>query len=128
MKRILLAAVVMMPIAAYAQQPPAQPQKPDVVLIPRDVGNAVVQLANAIATLDPKYVTPAMQAAFSTLDACLKNNPVNGGLPPRIGPDQCPSVTEALDARTKEIADLHAKIAELQGKLGATGQTVPVKP
>ncbi len=116
MKRTLLAALLIMPIAASAQQPPA---KPDVVLIPRDVGNAVVQLANAIATLDPKYVTPAMQAAFSTLDACLKDNPVNGGLPPRIGPDQCPSVTEALDARTKEIADLHAKVAELQGQLEA---------
>ncbi len=125
MKRTLFAALLILPIAASAQQPPA---KPDVVLIPRDIANAAVLLANAVATLDPKYVTPTMQTVFSTLDACLKDNPVNGGLPPRIGPDQCPSVTEALDARTKEIADLHAKIAELQGKLGATGQTVPVKP
>ena len=88
-------------VPAMAQQPAP---KPDMALLPRAAVEAAIRDALAIATLHPDLATPAVQEAFGALAACLADNPVNGRLT-RQGQDQCPTVTEALAAQDKAMAD-----------------------
>lgn len=90
-KRYLAAASFMIPVCAAAQ-------KPDTVMLPRDVAQSAMAW---IATPDP---TVAVRL-FSALQACIQNNPTDGKMV-RQGTDQCPAVTDALAARDKEISDL----------------------
>lgn len=99
--RLTIALLPAIPAAAVAEQPLP---KPDVVIIPRV---AVQAAMNWIATPDP---TNAVRL-YSALQACLQDNPIDGRVS-RMGPDQCPEVTEAIAARDKEIADLR----QLNGK------------
>lgn len=90
---LTLAALLLAPLAAQAQQPP----QPDVVLLPRDVVESVREWMFA----------PNPQTAirlFAALNACIADNPVNGHIM-RQGQDQCPAVTAALAERDKELAD-----------------------
>lgn len=97
MKRLLL-AFLFLPTVAYAQQP----QKPPMVLMPL----AVVQAA--AAWVRSPDATNAVNL-FAALQACAQDNPINGVVS-RVGPDQCPEVTQAIAERDKEIADLKAQI------------------
>ena len=97
------AALSLTPIIVSAQE-----QKPDVVLIPRDVAQMAL---NWIAAPDP---TVAVRL-YSALQACIQDNPHNGAVS-RMGSDQCPVVTQAIEARTKEIADLQKQLADAKDK------------
>lgn len=90
------------------------------VLIPRSVAETAL---NWISQPDAA-VAVKLYAAFS---ACIADNPT-GGVMTRSGPDQCGIVTEAIDARDKELATLHAKVAELQTKLDAESKKVASAP
>ncbi|MDA8251078.1 MAG: hypothetical protein M0Z28_18170 [Rhodospirillales bacterium] len=99
-RNIILPALLLAPLAAQAQQPPA---KPDMALLPRAAVEAAIRDVQAIATLHPDLATPAVQEVFGALAACLADNPVQGRLT-RQGTDQCPAVTESLAAQ-KALAD-----------------------
>lgn len=101
MKQALFAALLLLPIAGSAQQPPA---KPDVILLPREVAVAAM---NWIAQPDASNAVKL----YAALSACISDNPVNGMLS-RTGADQCPEITAAIEARGKELADLRAKATE----------------
>ena len=101
MRSLILAALLLAPLAAQAQQPPP---KSEMALLPRAAVEATIRIAQAIATLHPDLATPAVLEAFGALAACLADNPVNGHLT-RQGQDQCPAVTEALAAQDKALAD-----------------------
>ena len=110
MKRLL--PLLFLATPAMAQQPP------EMVLIPRPVAEQALQW---IAT--PNAANAVMlYAAFS---ACMRNNP-HQGVTTRAGGDDCPTVTDAIAARDKEIADLKKQIADL--KLAVVSQTEPGKP
>lgn len=96
-------ALLLAPWVAAAQQ-----KSPEMVLIPLPVAEAV---ANWIVAPD---ATNAVRL-FSALQACIKNNPI-GGVTTRIGPDQCPEVTEAIAARGKQIADLQKQLTDAKGR------------
>lgn len=100
MKQALFLAILLFPAAALAQ--PA-PQKPDLVLIPRDMAQMA---ANWITQPDPTIAVKL----YAALTACIQDNPNNGSVM-RVGPDQCPSVTAEIAERDKQIADLTAKLA-----------------
>ena len=101
MRPLIIAALLLAPFAAQAQQPAP---KSDMALLPRAAVEATIRIAQAIATLHPDLATPTVQEAFGALAACLADNPVNGRLT-RQGQDQCPAVTEALAAQDKAMAD-----------------------
>ncbi len=100
MRYIILATLLIAPLAAQAQQPP---QPPDMVLLPRQIAESAMQW---ISTPDP---TTAVRL-YATLQACLADNPQNGRVT-RQGPDLCQAVTAALAARDKELADAKATAA-----------------
>ena len=99
-KQALLAAVACL-VGGTAM---AQGAPPDVVLLPRAVAQAAMQWVMAP---DP---TNAVRI-YAALQACMQNNP-HDGVTTRMGPDQCPEVTEALAARNKEIADLKKQLSD----------------
>src|SRR6185312_11029033 len=99
MRRLILAAFLVAPFAAQAQQ---QPQKPEMVLLPRQVAEAAAQW------IAQPNAGNAVQL-YAAMTACIADNP-SSGVVRHVGPDQCPAVTEALAAREKELAD--AKKAE----------------
>lgn len=88
MRRMMLAAACCLaPVVAHAQ--PAQ--KPEMVLLPRALAEAAAQW---IATPNAGN---AVQI-YAGLAACIADNPVNGVVR-RTGADQCPAVTQALEAK-----------------------------
>ena len=91
MRPLILAALLLAPLAAQAQQP-----KPDMVLLPRTLAEAAAQW---MQQPDP---TSAIRI-YAALLACLADNPVNGRVV-RQGADQCPAVTAALAERDKALA------------------------
>lgn len=121
MKQALLVSLLLLPVAAVAQvAQPGPSAKPEMVLIPRSVAETA---ANWIAQPDAA-VAVKLYAAFS---ACIADNPA-GGVMTRSGQDQCSIVSEAIDARDKELAALHAKVAELQTKLDAESKKIASAP
>lgn len=111
MKQVLLAAALALaPVVAFAQAP-APPPKPDMILLPRESVAAVVQQFQAIGTISPELMKPAVVQTFQQMVACANDNPVQGKLM-RVGPDQCPSVTDALKERDDQIAALNKQIAD----------------
>jgi hypothetical protein len=111
MKQVLLAAALALaPLAAYAQTPAPAP-KPDMILLPRESVAAVVQQMQAIGTLSPELMKPAVLQDLRQMVACANDNPVDGRLV-RQGPDQCQPVTDALKARDDEIAGLNKQVAD----------------
>lgn len=96
MNRLLLAALLLAPLAAAAQ--PA----PEMVLLPRQVAEAA---RDWIATPNAGN---AVQL-YALLSACLDDNPKDGRLV-RMGADRCQPVTDAIAARDKEIADLKKQL------------------
>lgn len=98
MKQVVFAICLsFLPVAAMAQPAPQ-----DVVVLPRDVAQAAL---GWIGTPDPMTAV----RLYVALNACLNNNP-HGGVTTRMGPDQCPSVTQALADRDKQIADLRKQL------------------
>jgi hypothetical protein len=92
-RAIALAALLLAPALAHAQQPK---QPPEMVLIPRAAAEAAAQW----------IVRPDAGNAvrlYAMLSACIADNPV-GGVVRRVGVDQCPEVTAALAARDAELA------------------------
>lgn len=102
MKHVVIAALLLLPVAAATQ--PALAQKPDMVLLPREVAAAA---ANWIAQPDAATAVKL----YAALSACINDNP-SGGAVTRMGQDQCAVVTDAIATRDKELADLRAKLAE----------------
>ena len=94
---VLLATSLLPPIAAAQTAQPGAPARPDVVLLPRDVAIAAM---NWIAQPDP---TSAVRL-FALLSACMQDNPASGVTARAGGPDQCPAVAAAIEARDKELA------------------------
>lgn len=99
MRLPVIVAALLITIPALAQTAP-----PEMVTIPRVVAEAAVE---QIHHPDPRTNIDVLV----TLQACLADNPQNGRLV-RMGPDQCSSVTDALAARDKTIADLKAPKVE----------------
>ena len=95
MRRLIAAALLLAPFAAYAQPAPI-----DMVLMPRAL---VEDAANWVKAPDPRSAV----LIWMSLVACINDNPHNGPNV-RVGADQCPAVTQAIAARDKELADLKA--------------------
>jgi len=98
--------------SAWADEPappqPAQPP-PDLVLLPRALAVAPLQLLQAIVTLHPQAVDQAViTQLWQEMTACLKDNPTNGVVT-RQGQDQCPQVTEALAKQGEKQPDKKAE-------------------
>lgn len=109
MRQVLLALA----FCCVAGAAGAQEQKPDVVLLPREVAQAALDW---IATPNPMMAV----RLYSTLQACLQDNPHNGATM-RMGGDQCPVVSEAIAARAKEVENLQKQLADAKTpKEGAT--------
>jgi hypothetical protein len=114
MKRLAFAACVMLlatPALADPSPPPPQPGQPpqppvEMVMLPRPVAEQALQW---LAAPNPNNAV----MLYATFSACLNDNP-KGGVAMRMGQDQCPTVSDALAARDKEIADLKKQIADLK--------------
>ncbi len=101
MKRLAF-LLLLLPGTALAQD------KPEVVLIPRDVAVAAMNwLAEPNAMVAVKL--------YAALQACLRNNPFQGSFT-RNGDDQCPVVTQMIEARDKELADLRKQLSDAKPK------------
>jgi hypothetical protein len=105
MRRLALAAAFFIPAAtpAMAQQPTA---KPEMVLIPRVVAE------EAASWIRHPDINTHIDL-YAAIGACLADNPHDGVLR-RMGADQCQSVTDAIAARDKEIADLKKQVDDLK--------------
>jgi hypothetical protein len=57
------------------------------------------------------YEAGAPGKLVDMLRACIGDNPRDGRIV-RMGQDQCPTVTEELEARRRQIADLQRQLAE----------------
>lgn len=94
MKRFAILVSLLSATPALAQQPPAT----EMVLLPRAVAEAAAQWIAA------PNAGNAVQL-YASLTACIADNP-QGGVVRHGGQDQCSTVTEALAAQAKQVADL----------------------
>lgn len=106
MKRLLIAGCAVLLAGAPAMADDAS-KGPEMVLLP---ANVAALMRNWIA--EPNPMNAVM--LFAKLDACLSNN---GTSITRVGPDQCPEVTKAIEARKREIDDLKKKLADAEEKV-----------
>jgi hypothetical protein len=91
----LVIGIVLFPCAVIAQSKP-MPDKPDMVLLPRELAEGAAQWIAA------PNATNAVQL-YAALTACIADNPSNG-MKVQMGPDHCPTVTKALADRDAEKA------------------------
>lgn len=109
MRRLIL-VLSLVPTLAFAQPPtppvPQAPQapQPDMVLLPRQLVETAAQWIAVPSATD------AVQL-FLMLQACVADNPA-GGVIRHNGPDQCPAVTQALAAQSRELADANKAAAK----------------
>ena len=85
-----LTALLLLPTLALAQT------TPELVLVPLATVQTLEQAAMNARKLDAADILAPIQQ----LQACIADNPHNGVVQ-RSGPDQCPEVTAAIEAREK---------------------------
>lgn len=99
MKRLVL-IFLLLAVPAIADE------RHEVVLIRHDVALAAMNwIAEPTAANAVKL--------YAVLQACIDDNPNNGAVTRKGGPDQCPEVTQAIAERDRELADLRKQLADL---------------
>lgn len=95
-------------VQAAASAPVAAGPKSDTVILPRETVINLMKVVEAIITIHNDLATQSVITAYQAMVACVNDNPGTDGTIRRMGNDQCPDVTRALQDQPK--ADkAHAK-------------------
>jgi hypothetical protein len=94
--------IVLAAVAALVASPAVAQEQPDTIISPRALAAPMEQ-----AILHPHSADVGdVVAMLQKFEACVTDNP-GGGITRRVGQDQCPEVTAALDAQQKIVAERH---------------------